>query len=209
MQHQKSALIRLLLALVGVVILGLLAFTPSLSSRVWGQFPTVDMPTVTSSPRGLYVRAIGLEYDTLNVRSYPSSASTLLGVFFVGQEANAYGYYGDYVQIEYPGAPGNKGWILLNRVEVFGGTLSQLEPPATETPSVTKTIDPTLAAQFVITLQPSRLPTYTEPPPLMIPTYEESTGATAAGGIPMGYIIVVLAGLGLFLTLIAVLRRGQ
>ena len=40
-------------------------------------------------------------------------------MFLVGQEANAYGYYGDYVQIDYAGAPDNKGWVILNRVEVL------------------------------------------------------------------------------------------
>ena len=190
------------------VILFFVSLLPSLNRAVWAQFPTVSMATVTSSPRGLYVRAVGDVENPLNVRSYPFSTSTRVGVFLVGQEAKAYGYYGDYVMIDYAGAPDNKGWILLNRVEVFGGSLPMLQAPPTETPSITKTIDPTLAAQFVITAMPSRLPTYTEPPALQIPTYPSETGATATGGIPMGYVIFTLAGLGLFLTLVAVLRRG-
>ncbi|HPL82359.1 MAG TPA: SH3 domain-containing protein, partial [Anaerolineaceae bacterium] len=176
--------------------------------QVWGQFPTVSMPTVTSSPRGIYVRAIGQPTEALNVRAYPSSTSTLLGRFQVGQEAKAYGYYGDYVLIEYAGAPDGKGWVWKVMLEVHGGELPMLEPPPTEVPLVTKTIDPTLAAQFIITQMPTRLPTFTEPPPLQIPTYQIVDGATATGGIPMGYIIVVLAGLGFFLALIAILRRG-
>ena len=71
-----------------------------------------------------------------------------------------------------------------------------------------KTIDPTLAAQFIITAIPSRLPTFTEPPALQIATYPATVGGTTTAGIPIGYVIVILAGLGLFMTLLAVLRRG-
>jgi hypothetical protein len=156
----------------------------------------------------LWVRAIGEPHIPLNVRSGPSPTSLQVGVFLVGQEAPAFGYYGSYVQIEYAGAPGDRGWVVLDRVEVFGGTLPMMQAPPTETPSITKTIDPTLAAQFIITAQPSRLPTFTEPPALLIPTFQAETGATATGGIPIGYVIITLAGLGLFLSLIAILRRG-
>lgn len=196
------------MALLLVAAMLILSLLPSLSQVVLGQFPTVSIPTVTGSPRGIYVRAIGDDTDPLNIRSGPNSTYEKIGVFMVGQEAPAYGYYENYVQIAYPSGPDGKGWILLARVEVIGGTLRMIEPPPTSTPSVTRTIDPTLAAQFIITMQSSRLPTYTEPPALQIPTYQAETGATAPGGIPLGLVIIVLAGLGLFLTLIAVLRRG-
>lgn len=197
-----------LLAIVILTMVLGLGFLPSLTTSVLGQFPTVSMPTVTSSPRGFYVRAIGDPNDSLNVRAYPSSTSSLLGRFQVGQEAVAYGVFGDYVLIDYAGAPDGKGWVWKEMLEIHGGTLPMLEPPPTEVPLVTKTIDPTLAAQFIITQIPSRLPTFTEPPALQIPTYQIVDGATATGGIPMGYVIVVLAGLGFFLALIAILRRG-
>lgn len=187
-----------------------LSLLPPTGNTVFGQFPTVSIPTVTSSPRGAYIRVIltTTEYDPINVRSGPSSTYELVGVMLVGQEAPALGYYGQYIQIEYPGGPGGKGWVFSNNVEIIGGPLPMLEPPPTATPAVTKTIDPTLAAQFIITAQPSRLPTFTEPPALSLPTYQIETGSTAPGGIPMGLVIVVLAGLGIFLSLIAILRRG-
>lgn len=208
MKKDKSHTRRFVAGLFILFVLLTLSLLPGLNRSVWAQFPTVSIPTVTSSPRGLYVRAVGDPENPLNVRSFPNSTSTRVGVFLVGQEAKAYGYYGDYVMIDYAGAPDNRGWIVLNRVEVFGGSLPMLQPPPTETPSITKTIDPTLAAQFIITAIPSRLPTFTEPPALQIPTYPVQVGGTATGGIPIGYVIVILAGLGLFLTLIAVLRRG-
>jgi len=208
MNKVNKKTIRFTAGMIVLLVLLIMSLLPNLNGSVWAQFPTVSVPTVTSSPRGLYVRAIGDAETPLNVRSYPNSTSTRVGIFLVGQEAKAYGYYGDYVMIDYAGAPDNHGWIVLNRVEVFGGSLPMLQPPPTETPSITKTIDPTLAAQFIITAIPSRLPTYTEPPALQIPTYPAESGGTTTGGIPIGYVIVVLAGFGLFLTLIAVLRRG-
>lgn len=193
---------------LGILLLVLVIGISGVPSPAAGQFPTLSVATVTGTPRGLWVRAIGEPHIPLNVRSGPSPTSSQVGVFLVGQEAPAFGYYGSYVQIEYAGAPGDRGWVVLDRVEVFGGTLPMMQAPPTETPSITKTIDPTLAAQFIITAQPSRLPTFTEPPALLIPTFQAETGATATGGIPIGYVIITLAGLGLFLSLIAILRRG-
>ncbi|HBO34089.1 MAG TPA: hypothetical protein DD636_05035 [Anaerolineaceae bacterium] len=207
MNKVNKKTIRFAAGMIALIILLFMSLLPNLNRSVWAQFPTLST-TVTSSPRGLYVRAVGDPENPLNVRSFPNSTSTRVGIFLVGQEAKAYGYYGDYVMIDYAGAPDNRGWIVLNRVEVFGGSLPMLQPPPTETPSITKTIDPTLAAQFIVTAIPSRLPTYTEPPALQIPTYPSVEGGTTTGGIPIGYVIVVLAGFGLFLTLIAVLRRG-
>ncbi|NLE93925.1 MAG: SH3 domain-containing protein [Chloroflexi bacterium] len=193
---------------LGILVFVLVIGVSGVPSPAAGQFPTLSVATVTGTPRGLWVRAIGEPHIPLNVRSGPSPTSSQVGVFLVGQEAPAFGYYGSYVQIEYAGAPGDRGWVVLDRVEVFGGTLPMMQAPPTETPSITKTIDPTLAAQFIITAQPSRLPTFTEPPALLIPTFQAETGATATGGIPIGYVIITLAGLGLFLSLIAILRRG-
>lgn len=205
----KTKHITTIIALALGIILAIGALImPGITTPVLGQFPTLEVPTVTGTPRGLWVRAIGEPTIPLNVRSGPSATSSQVGVFLVGQEATAFGYYGSYVQIEYAGAPGDRGWVVLDRVEVFGGTLPMLQAPPTESPSITKTIDPTLAAQFIITAQPSRLPTFTEPPALQIPTFQAETGGTATGGIPIGYVIITLAGLGLFLSLIAILRRG-
>ena len=205
----KTKHITTIIALALGIILAIGALImPGITTPVLGQFPTLEVPTVTGTPRGLWVRAIGEPTIPLNVRSGPSATSSQVGVFLVGQEATAFGYYGSYVQIEYAGAPGDRGWVVLDRVEVFGGTLPMLQAPPTETPSITKTIDPTLAAQFIITAQPSRLPTFAEPPALQVPTFQAETGGTATGGIPIGYVIITLAGLGLFLSLIAILRRG-
>ena len=100
-----------LLSFFLVVILTALSLLPVLEQPVLAQFPTVSIPTVTSSPRGAYIRVLltTTEYDPINVRSGPGSIYELVGVMLVGQEAKAYGYYDQYIQIEYPGGPGGRG----------------------------------------------------------------------------------------------------
>jgi hypothetical protein len=71
---------------------------------------------------------------------------------------------------------------------------------------VTPTIDPTLAAQFLIDVQPTRLPTYTAPPPITIPTFEPVNALGSNSRLPMGLVIVGLTVLGFFGMLISVLR---
>lgn len=171
------------------------------------QLPTVDIPTVTSSPRGPYVvvKALTANDTQINVRAGPSALTEKVGVLLVGQEANALGVYGDWVLIEYPGVPGGTAWIYGNYVSVYGGDLPVVEPPATSTPNTTRTVDPTLAAQFLTTPQATRLPTFTEPAPLEVPTYTMETGSTGVAGVPMGLIIVGLGTLGIFLGAIALI----
>ena len=171
------------------------------------QQPTGDIPTVTSTPRGPYVivNAQTANDTQINVRAGPSALTEKVGVLLIDQQANALGRYGDWVQIEYVGAPGGKAWVYGNLVTLFGGNLPVVEPPPTSTPNVTQTVDPTLAAQFLITPDATRMPTFTEPAPLDIPTYTTDTANTFVGGIPMGLIIVGLGALGIFLGVIAVI----
>jgi hypothetical protein len=95
--------------------------------------------------------------------------------------------------------------VFGNYVTIYGGTLPLVEPPPTSTPNVTQTVDPTLAAQFLITPDATRLPTFTEPAPLDIPSYSSDTGSTMMGGVPMGLVIVGLGALGIFLGVIALI----
>jgi len=154
------------------------------------QQPTGDIPTVTSTPRGPYVvvNAVTATDTQINVRAGPSALTEKVGV-----------------QIEYVGAPGGKAWVFGNYVTIYGGTLPLVEPPPTSTPNVTQTVDPTLAAQFLITPDATRLPTFTEPAPLDIPSYSSDTGSTMMGGVPMGLVIVGLGALGIFLGVIALI----
>lgn len=171
------------------------------------QQPTGEVPTVTSTPRGPYVvvNPLTATENQINVRAGPNALTEKVGVLLINQEANAIGRYGDWIQIEYPGTPGGKAWVYANLVTLYGGNLPLVEPPPTSTPNVTQTIDPTLAAQFLITPDATRLPTFTEPAPLEIPTFEVETGNTTVGGVPMGLFIVGLGALGIFLGVIALI----
>lgn len=198
----KAFLIIILL----ILLIDLVAINP-VEARPLAQQPTGEIPTVTSTPRGPFVIVNPLTAtDTqINVRAGPSSLTERVGVLLIQQEANAIGRFGDWIQIEYPGAPFGRGWVYGSLVTIFGGNLPIVEPPPTSTPNMTHTVDPTLAAQFLITPDATRLPTFTEPAPLDIPTYTLEAGNTFAGGVPMGLIIVGLGALGVFLAVIALI----
>jgi len=203
----KYRWIRPMFSILCLIILSAFILIGSVKASPMGQQPTGTIPTVTSTPRGTYVivNALTTSETQINVRAGPSGLTEKVGVLLVGQDADAIGRYGEWIQIEYPGTPGGKAWIYGVYVTVYGGNLPVVEPPPTSTPKVTQTIDPTLAAQFLITPVETRLPTFTEPPPLEIPTYEVDDQGAAAGGLPMGLIIVGLASLGVFLMIIAII----
>jgi uncharacterized protein YraI len=171
------------------------------------QIPTVSIPTVTSSPMSAYI-VVSREQETINVRSGPNQyAYPVIGVLIAGQEVPALGRTvgGDWVQIVYPGVPGGTGWVYSPNVDIRG-SVPVVEPPPTPTPRTTPTIDPTLAAQFLVDIPPTRLPTFTPPPPLAIPTFPAEPATSSSGRVPMGLIIVGLGVIGLFGMLISFLR---
>jgi drug/metabolite transporter (DMT)-like permease len=171
-----------------------------------GQIPTVSIPTVTSSPMGASV-TVTRDQDQINVRSGPSTDYPIVGVLIAGQQVPALGRSlgGQWIQVVYPGGPDGVAWVYSPLVEA-SGTMPIIEPPPTPTPRTTPTIDPTLAAQFIVEVQPTRLPTFTAPPPLALPTFADPTGVGVTRRIPMGLLIVGLGVIGLFGTLISFLR---
>ncbi len=174
------------------------------------QLPTVAIATVTGSPSGPMVVMNGNEPQA-NLRAGPGSNYERVGILLQGQRLPAKGRspHGEWIQVEYTGAPGNTAWIYsyLVNIDPSSANLPIVEPPPTPTPVTTATIDPTLAARFVITVEPSRLPTFTEPPPLAIPTFTAES-APSVGAVPMGFIVLGLAALGLFIGMIAFSQRG-
>lgn len=206
MQSNKPKWFLLLLIITIIIPFGLLWVE---ETPVQAQIPTVDIPTVTSTPSGpiVSVRA-GSNEPSINVRSGPNALYPRVGVLLIGQTAVAKGRSpgGDWIMIEYPGAPGNVGWVYSAFVNVTPGELPIVEPPPTPTRDMTATIDPTLAAQFIVTVAPTRLPTFTPPPPLVIPTFQNPTAAVVPG-VPMGLIIVVLFTIGVLLGIFSFVQR--
>lgn len=176
------------------------------------QIPTGTIPTVTGTVSGPVVTVkLDIDQPSVNVRSGPNTAVyDIVGVLLVGQKAIAKGRSpgGDWILIEYPGVPGGEGWVYTPNVNISPGNLKVVQPPPTATPLYTVTIDPTMAAQFIVTSAPTRLATFTPPPPLTIPTYVNDSGSSLRNNIPMGMLIIGLAAIGLFLGLFA-LTQGR
>jgi hypothetical protein len=174
------------------------------------QQPTLDRPTVTSSPIGPIVTVRSDQEQYINVRSGPGIFYEKVGILLAGQQLPAKGRSagGDWILVEYPGVPGSIAWVYSPFVNVTPGSLPIIEPPPTPTPLYTTTIDPTLAAQFVVTSVPTRLPTFTEPPPLIIPTYKDKTVGIGFSNVPLGLIILSLAAVGVLFGLFS-LAQGR
>ncbi len=174
---------------------------------VSAQQPTVDIPTVTGTAPGPMI-TVNQDQEQINVRSGPSQDYPIVGVLQQGEKVPALGRSpgGDWIKIVYPTVNGGVAWVYSYLVSVSGGNLSIVEPPPTVTPQVTPTIDPTLAAQLIVEIGPTRLPTYTQPPAVQMPTYTQAPESGASGGLPMGFIIIGMAVVGVFGLMISVIR---
>ena len=177
-------------------------------TEAFAQQPTGTIPTVTGTPTGPIVRVTYEEQ--INVRSGPSSrAYPIVGFMIPGQTAPALGRSpgGDWIEIYFPGVPGDVGWVYAPLVSLTPGFLAIIEPPPTPTPKTTATLDPTLVAAYTTPIIPTRLPTFTIAPPLEIPTFVDNSGPASSGGVPAGLIIAALAFIGGFGVLVLYLRR--
>lgn len=118
--------------------------------------------------------------DPINVRSGPSTTLyPIIGQLNPGAVVPALGVSParEWVQIAFPGSVDGTGWVYASFITVSGGELRVVESPPTPTPLVTNTIDPTLAAAFPVQPTQTRLPTFTPPPPLSMPQYEDQSPA--------------------------------
>ena len=181
----------------------LLAAKPAAAGELIAQQPTVAIPTVTGTPEGVTATVRIDQVDPINIRAGPGTLFDIVGVLLPRQTVSVSGRSvgGDWLMIDYPGDPGNFAWVYSPFMNTSPGELPIIEPPSTPTPEVTQTINPTLAAQFITTPNPTRMPTYTPGDPLVIPTYTDTYGASFLGGVPMGLVIIILVGLGGLLVL--------
>ncbi|MEW6717494.1 MAG: SH3 domain-containing protein [Chloroflexota bacterium] len=197
----------IIIPIVALLFVGTILWIGPGLSVVHAQQPTVSIPTVTSTPTGP-IATVNLDQDQINVRSGPGTVYPKVGVLLGGQRVVALGRssQGLWIQVVYPGVEGGVAWVYSPLVTVTGGDLPIVEPPPTPTPRTTPTIDPTLAAQFLIDTPVPRLPTFTPPPPLVIPTFEPINPDIQPSGVPMGMIIIGLGVVGLFGGIISLLR---
>ncbi len=173
----------------------------------YAQQPTGSIPTVTGTPSGMIV-AVNLDLETVSVYSGPSSyLYPAVGVLLKGQESPALGISedGDWIQVSYPGVPESVAWVFGPYVTIKKtGRLPVLEAPPIPTSMSTPTINPTLVAAFVTPIAPTRLPTFTQPVPLVIATFLDSASVT--NRVPLGLLIFGLGFIGAFGVLISFLR---
>ena len=171
---------------------------------IFGMFSASSLTTVlaqqpTNVPATSMFITVITDEPQINIRMGPSSSVyPIVGTLLTGSTAPALGRSqgGDWIQIEFPGAPDNKGWVYSPLVQVSPGALQIVAPPPTPVQPATSTVDPTLAAQFNIAPTSTRLPTFTPPPSLTLQAYTPSSD-NSENSVPLGVIILAFALLGL------------
>ncbi|MEO8355315.1 MAG: hypothetical protein ABI621_05345 [Chloroflexota bacterium] len=204
----KVRFIILVATVSALALLGL--FDPTRHSAL-AQQPTGSIPTVTGTPSG---PTILVDQSLQQVRVYAGPSSfdyPAIGVLLGSETAPALGRArdkDDWIQIYYPGVPGSIGWVWSLQVKLSPGALLPIiDIPPTPTPFSTPTINPTLEAAFMGQQTPTRLPTFTPPPNLEQPQFQdESDSGSSASGIPSGLLILSLALFGFFGAVISYLR---
>jgi uncharacterized protein YraI len=208
-QHMLMVSIRLLVAggIAGLLSILILLSLPT--GSVYAQQPTGSIPTVTGTPAGPYVTVYS-DQPFIDVYAGPSSYNyDRIGILAAGERAPALGYSqdGNWIEIVYYGVPDGKGWIYGPFVAISIGSLPRLSAPATATPRTTPTINPTYVAAFGLNLKPTRLPTFTSPASVKLPTFTPNTGGGSK--VPFGLVILTLALIGILGAVISFLRGNR
>lgn len=198
--------VKLFLGLCSILLVGgsLFRIPPH---RVLAQQPTGSIPTVTGTPSGPMATVHIGGIEQINVRAGPGANYDAVGIMVIGQWMPVIGQIPsrDWIEIVYLGAPDNIGWVLAALVDVVG-EVPEIPYPPTPTPRTTPTTDPTLAARYIVAIPATRLPTFTPPDPLTVPTFPAVTAERGRGSVPMGLVIIGLGVVGLFGALISLLR---
>jgi len=187
----------------------LLALKLPTTQRAFAQQPTGSIPTVTGTPRGPMV-TVYTNFLQVRVYSGPSSYTyPPVGVLMSGEQVPALGRTAnsEWILVRYIGIASKEAWVYAPYVSIStsSSALPVVEPPPLPTPATTPTIDPTLAAAFPVEGTSFRLPTFTPPPTIAIPTFVEES-PFALGRFPIGMIIFGLIFLGFFGAIIALMR---
>jgi len=194
------------LGFVSVTLAVVAVYLPS-QYVVNAQQPTGSVPTVTGTISGPVV-TVYADLQQIEVYAGPSTyLYPAIGVLLAGQSAPALGRGSDpdWIQVFYPGVPGSRAWVYAPYVRISpGARLQTVEAPPTPTPFSTPTIDPTLAAAFIAPETPTRLPTFTPPAQIVIPTFTEENDQS--NRIPIGLLIFSLGFIGALGVFISFLR---
>jgi hypothetical protein len=179
-----------------------------LAARASGFALAQAAATATPTPGGPTPFITQTYTEPINVRTGPSTVYyPVIGQLPIGATAPAIGVSPSrvWIEISYPAGPGGVGWIYAANVTLSPGFLPVVEPPPTATPLATSTIDPTLAAAYQIESTATRLPTFTPPAPLVVPTF--SAPVNPSNGFPMGIVIILVASVGGVVLVISLFGR--
>jgi hypothetical protein len=210
LQHKSNRLWVQYLIATGITgVIATLALFSLPPGKAYAQQPTGSIATVTGTPTGQYVTVYS-DQLFIDVYAGPSSYDYYrIGILASGEKAPALGYSMDrnWIEIEYLGVPGGKGWVYGPFVSISPGSLPELAAPPTPAPRTTPTLDPTYVAAFGLQSEPTHLPTFTPPPPLELPTFAPDTSGGAK--IPFGLVILILALVGILGAVISFLRGNR
>jgi len=199
---------KVVLVIIVSIFMMLISLLPPIRTSVIAQQPTGSLPTVTGTTSGPVVTVYA---DLAQVDVYAGPSTYLypaVGILLAGQSAPALGRArdDDWIQVFYPGTSGSKAWVYAPYVRISpGASLPRIDAPPTPTPFSTPTIDPTLAAAFIPPETPTRLPTFTPPAEIIIPTFVDEN-ADQSNRIPIGLLVFSLGFVGGLGVLISFLR---
>jgi hypothetical protein len=208
--RQSNSLIKVGFWFLLILAFSILSGFVSSWNPVAAQQLNTATPTVTAvgGSSGRYITVTYIE--PINVRAGPSSFDyPVVGSLPVGGTAPATGRSpaGEWIQIEYADAPRGKGWVYSANVTLSPGALLPIvEPPPTPAPLETATLNPTFVAAFQILPTSTRLPTFTVPPALVIPTFTNPTDASSHRTTTT-WVIVILGLIGIVGIIITSFRR--
>ena len=195
----------LVMILVALAVVSAVLPEPSVAKA---QQPTGSVPTVTGTVSGPLV-TVYADLEQINVYAGPSTYEyPAIGILLAAQSVPALGRATDedWIQIYYPGVPGSTAWVYAPYVRISpGARLKIVAAPPTPTPFSTPVINPTLAAAFITPITPTRLPTFTPPAQVVVPTFVDEN-ASRASRIPVGLLIFSLGFIGALGVLISFLR---
>jgi uncharacterized protein YraI len=187
---------------ISASVLGLVLVLPAAAS-VHAQ--AVSTPTMS----GNYITNTYTTEPFVNVRAGPSSVyyGNSIGELPVGATAPALAVTSghDWIEISFPSGPNGVGWVYAPYVTLKGAP-PIIEPPPTFTPITVSTLDPSMIATISLKPTETRLPTFTPPAPLSIPTFSDAPVETSPH-FPFGMIIIGLGVVGILGFAISMVSR--
>lgn len=189
-------------------VLGIMLIMPTVASVHAQAVSATPTPTISGNSQPYITNTYTTELF-VNVRAGPSSVyyGSPIGELPEGATASAVAITSghDWIEISFPSAPNGVGWVYAPFVTLTGSP-PIIEPPPTFTPIAISTIDPTLMVTYSLKPTETRLPTFTPPAPLAIPTFS-NVPVQPSARFPFGIVILSLGIAGVLGIVISIVSR--